>query len=408
MTAEQTEYSRSPDDSRPEWPRVESEELEWRSRIATSGVPASRQAHLSARYHASIPALIADLDLHLPGPLAAYAEDATESLIRFDSGLGGEIAPFAALLLRSEAVASSQIEHLTASARQILTAELGVKAKANATMIAANTRAMRSALALSDELTPDTVLAMHAVLMEEDAHHDAGAFRREPVWIGTDATSPVGATFVAPSFPRVPGLVDDVMEYARRNDQPRLAQAAVTHAQFETIHPFTDGNGRTGRALIQSMLRGKGLTRNVTVPVSAGLLTDTPAYHQALTDYRDGDVAPIVRLAADATFLAIDNAQHLVSDVNAVRESWNGRLKVRRESMMSRVLAFVARQPVLNATVLASHLGVPTTNVYRYVNALVDAGVLKSKQEYQGGTVYRNDEILAALDAFAARSGRRG
>jgi len=67
------------------------------------------------------------------------------------------------------------------------------------------------------------------------------------------------------------------------------------HAQFETIHPFTDGNGRTGRALVQAMLRNKGLTRQITVPVSAGLLSDTSAYFVALTSYRDGDAAPIVQ-----------------------------------------------------------------------------------------------------------------
>ncbi|GAA1767740.1 hypothetical protein GCM10009747_30560 [Agromyces humatus] len=129
-----------------------------------------------------------------------------------------------------------------------------------------NTRAMQSALTLADELTPDSVREMHRVLMD-GTNHTPGDWRTQPVWIGRSARSPVGATFVAPQHERVPGLMDDVMAFARRDDLPVLAQVAIVHAQFETIHPFTDGNGRTGRALVQSMLRGKDITRSVTVPV---------------------------------------------------------------------------------------------------------------------------------------------
>jgi Fic family protein len=95
--------------------------------------------------------------------------------------------------------------------------------------------------------------------------------------------------FNPPHHDHVPVLIDDLVAFARRTDIPLLTQAAVAHAQFETIHPFPDGNGRTGRALIHSMLRGHGLTHNVTVPVSAGLLTDTSAYFDALTAYREGE-----------------------------------------------------------------------------------------------------------------------
>ncbi len=88
---------------------------------------------------------------------------------------------------------------------------------------------------------------------------------------------------------RVSAAISDLIRFLRRDDLPVLPQAAIAHAQFETIHPFTDGNGRAGRALLHSMLRSKALTRSVTVPVSAGLLADTGAYFEALTAYREGD-----------------------------------------------------------------------------------------------------------------------
>jgi hypothetical protein len=157
--------------------------------------------------------------------------------------------------------------------------------------------------------------------------------------------SPVGADFVRPGEDHVPSLIDDLVAFANRDDLPILIQVAVAHAQFETIHPFTDGNGRTGRALVQAMLRAKGLTKSVTVPVSAGLLTDVDGYHRALTSYRAGDIRPIVDLTANASLRAIGNARRLVTDTRDVRESWNGRLTARRDSAAWKILDIIARQP---------------------------------------------------------------
>ena len=280
--------------------------------------------------------------------------------------------------------------------------------KLDATVIAANTRAMESALDLADSLTPETVLKIRRALMAGESDHTPGVWRVEPVWIGKSGLSPIGATYVAPRFESVPDLMDDVMAFARRDDVPRLVQAAITHAQFETIHPFTDGNGRTGRALIQAMLRGKGLTRNVTIPVSAGLLADTRSYHESLTSYRQGDIEPLVRLTAEASLLAADNARQLVADVRHVQEGWRTKVKARSDSSVWRVLDLIARQPVIDADAVAKHLGVAPTNVYGHLKTLSDAGVLQPKAEHKLGTFWRSDEILATLDEFAIRAGRRG
>src|SRR5262249_56504813 len=103
---------------------------------------------------------------------------------------------------------------------------------------------------------------------------------------------PHGAAFVPPHYERVPDAMRDLMSFVRRDDLPVLAHAALAHAQFETIHPFVDGNGRTGRALVHAMLRARGVTRNVTVPVSAGLLTDTDAYFAARMTHTPRDPGP--------------------------------------------------------------------------------------------------------------------
>ena len=217
----------------------------------------------------------------------------------------------------------------------------------------------------------------------------------------------MGAEFVAPDSKRVPELIEDLVCYISRNDIPVLIQAAIAHAQFETIHPFTDGNGRTGRSLLQAMLRAKGATRLVTIPVSAGLLTDTEGYHRALTAYRAGVPETIIELVARSCFTAINNADLLVADIEKARARWRHTVKARKDSALGQVFDVASRQPVLNAMIIADELGISPTNVYRYLDQLTEAGVLQGFTINKQGRFWRADEILRALDAFAARAGRR-
>jgi Fic family protein len=359
-------------------------------------------------YHPAVPANIADLVLDLPPSVFAEAESASHEITRFDAALGGEIAPFAAVLLRLESAASSEIENLTASARAIAEAELpGGRAERNAEMIVTNTAAMQAAVALSDTVDADAILAMHRALMAKEPRHTPGEFRTEPVWIDGGST-PIGAIFVGPRHELVPSAIGDLIAFAQRADVPALPQIAVAHAQFETIHPFTDGNGRTGRVLVQAILRNKGLTRQVTVPVSAGLLADTDAYFAALTTYREGDAALIVERFSQASVLAIANGSQLVADLRGIRERWNDVITARSDSAVWKVADLLTRRPVVNAALLAEQLGIDSTNAHRYLNPLTEAGIIVETTSGPRNRVWRSPEVLAALDAFAERAGRRG
>ncbi|GAA4481075.1 Fic family protein [Microbacterium panaciterrae] len=332
---------------------------------------------------------------------------ATNELSRFDGELGHRVAAFAPVLLRSESASSSQIENLTASARAIFSAELGAKGSRNAELIAANTHALQAALELSNNVSAGTIQEMHRILLSGQPRHTPGEWRDETVWIGTRTDSPIGADFVAPTHDRVPALISDLSVFATRRDLAPLTAVSVAHAQFETIHPFSDGNGRTGRALAQAMLRHRGVTRNVAVPVSAGLLADVDGYHRALTEYRAGDVSPIVLAFANASMRAIANARLLIEEIDRIQELWAERLTVRRSSNAWRLLDIVARRPVLDAATAARELGVQRPNAYPPLQALVDAGILAAKAEHRLGPFWRSTEILDAIDAFAKRAGRR-
>jgi Fic family protein len=390
------------------WPKLAWEDYDWVSKIPSEMVSANVRKRHHGPYRSAVVPLIAELTPRLPVAVTSLAEEASVEIARFDAELGAEVAPFALVLLRSESASSSLIENLTSGAKAIALAELGSTEKRNANEIVGNVAAMKAALDLADRLDQSAILAMQRALIGRVDPRNAGRWREEQVWIGGDSFGPHGAEFVPPHHKHVPELIDDLVRFTERTDLPLLSQAAIAHAQFETIHPFTDGNGRTGRALIHAMLRGHGLTRNVTVPVSAGLLTDTRGYFDTLTGYREGDPAAIVEKVAQASFTAIANGRQLVTELRTIRASWNEKVRARRDAGAWRLADALIRQPVVDAVTAAESLGVTPENVLRAITPLVEAGVITEFTGFARNRMWQANEVLTALDAFAARAGRRG
>lgn len=390
------------------WPPVEYETLQWESRVAAGGMSLQRWAQLSGPFEASVPPFIAGRAIPLSAELIGIVADATAELSRFDAEVGGVPAPLSSILLRSESASSSQIENLTSGARAIAEAEIGERVRGNATEIVGNVHAMQAAVALADDISTDTIIRMQRALLEHTHPQLTGRYRQEQVWIGASASSPRGASFVPPAAVRVPAAMDDLVTFAREVQPLALAQIAVAHAQFETIHPFPDGNGRTGRALVQSMLRRSGITRSTAVPISGGLLVEREGYFDALGAYRSGDVAPIVRVFGEAAYLATANGRVLTDDLLRAREQWVRQLTgVRRDAAAHRVLDLALSQPALTAEIVATHLGVSLQTAYTALTTLVDREVLQPARSQKRNQVWLAGAVLAALDSFAERMSRR-
>lgn len=394
-------------DTRPSgWPALSYEERPWK---IPDGISRTERRKLSTIYTAAVVPEIAKIDrIPLPGEVEAVVAEASAEIARFDAEVGADIAPFSAILLRSESVASSKIENLTASAKAIALAELGDPSQRNAAVIVANTHAMQAAIALADHLDETAILQMHSALVEPTPPEWCGHWRDEQVWIGGSNAGPFGALYVAPHHEHVPRLMRDLVRFLDRDDLPPLTQAAIAHAQFETIHPFPDGNGRVGRALIHALLRGKGLTRQVTVPVSAGLLVDTDGYFAAFEEYRLGDPTPLVHCLADASFAAIANGRTLVRELHELRDSWDERVKARRGATAWSVADLLLRQPVIDSALIQAELEVPAMTANRAVEALMDAKILTKVSGNYRDRKWAANEVLTALDTFATGAGRRG
>ncbi|MDQ0613567.1 Fic family protein [Microbacterium sp. W4I4] len=364
-------------------------------------------------YQAAVTAPILDLRLQISGEDSADVEDATRQLISFDEHaqrvLGADnpaLGPMTAILLRTESASSSQIEQLTTSAKQLALAEIDEGDKANALMVIGNVRAMEAALRLSADVSEDSILAMHTALLRHQPgfEHEAGRYRREQVWIGMGNAGPRTADFVAPHHARIPEAITDLVGFIKRQDLPVLAQVAIAHAQFETIHPFVDGNGRTGRAIAQSVLRNKGLVASTAVPISAGLLVDTERYFAALTAYRSGDAGPIIRQFAGASRIAASTGSQLVDDLVAELERSRAMMNgLRSDATAWRLLPDLVGQPAVNMRYLTGALGFGEMTALRAVDSLVERGVLVESTGKGRNRVWQHRGILDVLDAYAAR-----
>jgi Fic family protein len=363
-------------------------------------------------YAATVIPKIADQpSIQLPGALATDLADAETAIARFDERIGASLSSFTVIALRTEAATSSQIENLSAAASSIAVAEhavpSGASRKPNAELIAANVSTLAAAMSGDGALEADQIIEIQRVLLEDSAPQLTGKFRDEQVWIGGDAYSPHGATHVAPHHERVPDAVDDFVRFINRQDLGRLAHIAISHAQFETIHPFSDGNGRTGRVIIQRMLRSAGLTRQVILPLSAGLLTDTDRYFESLNAYRTGDIEPIVSTFIDASFKSLDNAGRLAEDLTSLRESWNDTVSARSDSTVWPLLDYCIGRPAVTAPAVAADLDVSDVAAQGAIDRLTAFGILRQNSPAKRNRIWLVTDVLDAVDHFMERARRK-
>jgi Fic family protein len=390
------------------------EDVPWESGDSDD-VPMSRRKRRLSRgpYRAAVVPRIADRVFDLPPDVRAEAADALMEIARFDAELGrtslgseAEFVPLASVLLRTESASSSQIENVTAGAKALAMAAIQEKAGANAQLVAANVAAMERAVIMAGSLNEDTLLDAHAALMVGHDYAGPGRYRTDQVWIGENAPTSHTAEFVPPRPERVPAAMADLLRFCDRDDVELLPQVAVAHAQFETIHPFADGNGRTGRALVHVLLKRFGATRRLTVPVSAGLLRNVRSYFDALSAYREGDPVPIVREFTAASFSAVANGRRLDADIADIYAQWEHSLSARRDAAVWRILPHLVRQPAVTVKFVHEAAGVSTPAAQRAVDQLVAAGIVVPASANRRNRVWIAEGIIGALDEFAARAGR--
>lgn len=341
--------------------------------------------------------------------LLADAEAAVRRLERQDAH--GDLVGIARFLIRSEAIASSKIEGIAPAVRSVAIAELaqqedidGVTAQAK--RVADNMTAVRTAtdrLGDGRRVTVDDIVDLHGALLADEPHHHG--IRTEQNWIGGSDWHPLDAEFVPPHPERVPELLDDLVAYLNGAGHAPIVQAGLVHAQFETIHPFTDGNGRVGRALIHTVLTRRGLTGAAVLPVSLVLATFSDRYVEGLTDFRvgiddgagerDAGANRWLRTFATSVIEAVAEADRLRAELESLRDEWAEQLDAARleagrkrgprsDSTTMRLLENLPATPVLTTRTVESMYGVSEPAAARALDELATARILQVRSAGAG------------------------
>lgn len=341
----------------------------------------------------------------LPGELATVVSEAELAIAHLNHSAAPQLAPLARLLLRTESIASSKVEGIQVDAKQLARAEarddIGRKASVKALEILANVDAMQFAIeetSSANRVTPYEIVAIHRVLMERSHRRIAGRLRDRQNWIGGNDYNPCGADFVPPPPDDVGPLLEDLCKFCERDDLPTLVQAALVHAQFETIHPFDDGNGRTGRALVQVMLRRRNLAPAFVPPISVILAREKDRYIRGLTAYREGRVLDWIEIFSLATTEASKLADLYLEQVTDLQQRWRDQLKEkanpRSDAAAWSVIEVLPAHPVMTVPVGVAATGKSKPAVNGAMQDLVDAGVLRPLSESQRNRAWEASDLL--------------
>lgn len=387
---------------------VNYERLPWAIDFEQRPYLSNRRFHAIKPYYES--ALVSPLpkgELAVSSAILEEAIDLEHKLTEFDIINQTKDYRLPALLLRGESVASSNIEHLTASSKKIALASLGSPSSNNAVLIAQNLQTLDYALHRRENelLSIEKLLSMHAILLAGKDY--AGKLRDVPVWIGGDNISPHKALFVPPKPSDIESLLQNLCDFCNNSINRPLITAAVAHAQFETIHPFVDGNGRCGRALVHIILQDQHVTNIHALPLSAGLLSRTNEYFESLDAFREGNIEPIIEQFCDASSFALKLAYQLAETLDELMQNWKDTINERKNSNIYRLLPLIVSQPIITTKYVAEHLGIEERSAHYMLERAVSYGILKSNSKLQKQMLYQNDEILLLLDEIAAQKALR-
>ena len=348
----------------------------------------------------------------VPHPLAGWepslSGDALNALTAADralaataalpqTSLGGTLAEW--MLTRDESIRSSVIEGVASTepglewARYLDQAGRPVSDENDALTLGA-TKQIAAAVDLGLKMrtghtaTMEEILDIHRRLFAGTRDRDiGGGWRDQPIWIGPAGCLVEDASFVPPPAEHVSGLMSDLVGYLNTSSHPPVLRAAIVHAQFETIHPFEDGNGRTGRAIIHAVLVSAGLT-NAAIPISTALSSDRSRYYGALNATRvmcapDDSTARSaathewLSVFSDACEQASRQAEAVTRNVESMVARWQHAASFRSGSAAAKLLDALPSMPVLDAPMAAQRLGVTERAARGALTSLEAVGIVR-------------------------------
>lgn len=376
----------------------------WRPRAGAYG---GRRHRRTMTIQVWVPCEIADWEAPVSGATLSIISEADRSL----GELNRDATEFAAIealcrqLLRQESVASSRIEGLVMGQRRLARASFDASGDETAKQIVGNIRAMERAIALGSEDRPFTyedLIEIHTTLLQatRDAHF-AGVVRAEQNWVGGTGLSPADAEYIPPPPEYVQKLLHDLVAFVNRDDLPSSLHAAATHAQFETIHPFLDGNGRVGRCLIHVVLRRGRTVKTVVPPISLVLATNADEYIAGLRAWRGEKPSEWILFFAGVTITATREARRLADMVDHMQKNWRERAgSPRRDSSARKLIEQLPAEPIISINRAIELTGASRPAVDRAFVTLEQAGVLSRLGKSRRNRQWEAREVFDLLDEY--------
>ncbi|MEP6833736.1 MAG: Fic family protein [Gemmatimonas sp.] len=380
----------------------------WASDPTIHAPPRYRRA---CQYRPFVPDHLSALQVDLPGQLAGLVSDAERAVKRLNDEGGRALAPLARLLLRTESIASSKVEGMQVGVRELARAEAraeaGGKTGVMTAEILANIDAMNTAVdhaADAEWFSEAEVVDIHKRLLGNTSQRNiAGLLRSSQNWIGGNNYNPCGADFVPPPPEMLDTLLDDLCVSMNDDTLPALVQAAIVHAQFETLHPFDDGNGRTGRALVHVILRRRGVAPTFVPPISLIFARERKKYIEGLTYFRGDRVLDWIAQFANATFSAATLAQSYLAQIKRLQERWRDQLRAaatspRSDSVAWAIIDLLPAHPMISGPVAVAATGRAKSRVYEAIDQLVNAGVLLPLSDGTRNRSFEADGLLELVE----------
>lgn len=344
----------------------------------------------------------------LSGELVAKLVEANKKLAALD-GLSARIPNmdlFVSMYVRKEALLSSQIEGTQCTLDDILNPLMEENTNRNVSDVVNYIKATEFALnrlhslPLCNRLIKET----HAVLMEgvRGQEKSPGEFRYSQNWIGGQGSTIRNARYIPPNPEDMQTAMSDLEKYMNGDDSlDPLIQAALIHYQFETTHPFLDGNGRVGRLLITLFLMEKGILSHPALYISYFLKMNRIEYYDRMMQVRKtGDYEQWVMFFLQALS---DSAGDAIQTIDALTALHNqsvaklGAFSKRQQTNLLKLFAYIETNPIIDIQKTAAALGLSYNTVSKMVTILVDEGILRQTDKAGKAKIYSYADYLDIL-----------
>lgn len=315
-------------------------------------------------------------------------------------------------LLRREATMSSRIEGTRTDLGQLLLFEATEEVSdpaGDAGEIANYVEALKYGLDRAQDrpISVQFIRELHAILLRDvrGADLQPGAFRSGQNWIGQGGGIE-RARYVPPPPEHVQSLLDDLVQFIGNPpvEIPPLVRIAMVHYQYEAIHPFLDGNGRSGRLLVVLLLIEWGLLQGPHLTISEFLENRREGYIDGLRGVSlEGDWDGWVRYFLDAIREQARRDRWRVEQLVALRERWRASYQSARSVTLLQMLDFMVERPIFSARQVIEQLGFTHRAVQRAIDQLIVNGVLREITGQRRNRVYAADEVLAIVSPAQGR-----